>query len=371
MSKRIKYRLVAIVVISIVLLIGLWALIGQRTMTRLWTTVDRIFWMRAPNSYEMFYHYAAATVDAPELCTKISPNAYLAAPWGGGGTQISLERTECYYDTAIRFARQDLCAQVKPISTILFNGSGFSPGQCRREIAKNGPDDSYGIELPAGKELVRIFSQMGYNPETIASEHLVYDPLKLYIAYASLSKKPDIINRVFRLLESPEVNHIPKNQREMLYNLAASVTNDISWCQKIRKDALYPNSKATYHYYFRDSCIEDVAFNKRDTSLCAAIPDRQPENWVNSVKRDCFLRTSHLKQYSKKPHYSYAIPDDDLEIEQLLKALKYPLPKLTPEQLVDLVQKYLGAFDTKRGDPHYKNAREDFIRRVKLLPDFK
>lgn len=338
--------------------------------------------MRAPNSYEIFYHYVAVNVDAPEICRKISPKAYLTAAWGGQGTQISLTRSECYYDVATRFARQDLCANVVPISTVFLNGSHYSPGYCRSKIAKYGPDVSLDLALPDDKVLVRIFSQMGYDPATVISQHLTPDPLNLFDVYAQLGKKSDILKRINRLLGSPRIHDIPVEQREMLYDLAGHVTNDIRWCQKIRTDALSPDSryfKNTSHEYFRDTCILQVAYNTKRVSLCAAMPDRPPDkDHIIPEKRTCSLQLAH-PQYIFA-HYRYLIPRDEQVIANLLKALNYPLPNwsnASSREILDVYHRFLLALTKypdnmfkKKENSFYNEAREDFIRRVKTLLDF-
>ena len=158
--------------------------------------------LRAPNAHEIFYHYAAVTVNEPQFCEKISPKAYLTAGWGGEGSQISLERSECYYDVAIRFARQELCSKVIAINTDTLDGSWYSPDYCQKEIKRHGPNDSYGNELPGKKELIEIFSQMGYDYLTVIEQKLIPNPLNLFDVYIKIGEEEDILKRIEGLLNS-------------------------------------------------------------------------------------------------------------------------------------------------------------------------
>lgn len=344
---------------------------------------DTLTGKRVPNSHEMFYRYAAVTVYAPEICEKISPQAYITAGWGGDGQQISLVRSECYFDVARRFARKDLCKNVVPISTAALDGSYYSPSRCRAEIAKNGPDDSYSVELPADKDLLEIFSQMGYDPSIVINQNLIPNPLNLFDIYAQLGQKKDILTKIHQFLESSKVNNLPLEQKEMIYDLAAHVTNDIQWCQKIRADAPYPDShyfKNTSHEYFRDTCIMQIAYNLKNASLCAEMPQRPADRYhIITLKQNCSGQLTHPEYISS--HYEYMIPEDEKIIASLLNTLDYPLPswnKVPPGQIMDTYHKFLLGLTKYPADkyptnenPNYEKSRNAFIGRVKTLPDFK
>ena len=341
-------------------------------------TVDQTVGLRPPNSDEIFYHYAAVAVNEPTICEKISPKAYLTAGWGGEGSQVSLERSECFYDVAIRYARKELCVNVKPINTSFLNGSRYSPGPCRDEIAKHGPDASYVGELPCAKNLIRIFDRMGYTPPTVFAEKLTVDPHSLFDAYVQIAKDKDIVNRIEIFLKSSRSDTIPARQREMLYDMTGHLTNDIWWCQKIRKDALYPDShygKNTSHEYFQDTCILEIAYNTRNGSLCGAMSERPSDKYhVITKKQICSAQLKNPQLISPGAHYRYFVPESEEVVAELLKELNYPLPdwkKDSPVELHNVYFNFLLALEyPKVNNPSYAKAREDFIRRVRTLPDY-
>ncbi len=341
-------------------------------------SADQTAALRQPNSDEIFYHYAAVAVNEPATCEKISPKAYLTAGWGGEGAQVSLERSECNYEIAIRYARKELCVHVKPINTAFLNGSRYSPGPCRDEIAKHGRDLSYGIELPGAKDLIRIFDRMGYTPQSVIAEKLTVDPHNLFDVYIQIAKDKDTVSRVKGFLKSSRADTIPVRQREMLYDMTGHLTNDIRWCQKIRADALYPDShyfKNVSHEYFQDTCILEIAYNTRDGSLCDAMPDRPADkDHVITKKQVCSAQLKNPHLISPGAHYGYFVPESEEVVAEILKALDYPLPDWkndSPEELSNVYFNFLLALEYPKVDnPSYAKAREDFIRRVRTLPDY-
>ncbi len=345
--------------------------------------------LRQPNDNEILYHYAAVSVNEPELCAKISPNAYLSAGWTQKGYQISLERSECYYDVAIRFAREDLCEKVKPINQGSLDGSQYSPSPCREKIRKNGPDDSSGNDLPSNDKLVTIFSQMGYTPAVVIEQKLTRNPLNLFDVYAKLGEEKDILERIKAVTDSPDMNRVTIEQLEILYDLAAHKTNDVHWCEKIREDVLRPDShygENTSHEFSRDWCIFEVACNAKDTSLCQSMPERpRIKDRFFTLKESCAHQiTESLKFKDNKSHYGYFLPRDEEIIASILKILNYPLPDfkdLSQDEIHKIYSDFLLELTYPEKDDSfnppsflykeiYKTAREEFIRRVKTLPDF-
>lgn len=172
---------------------------------------------------------------------------------------------------------------------------------------------------------------------------------------------------------------IPMEQREILYDMTGHLTNDIRWCQKIRKDALYPDShyfKNTSHEYFQDTCILEIAYNTRDGSLCGAMPERPADkDHVITKKQTCSAQLKNPQFISPGAHYGYFVPESEEVIAELLKALDYPLPdwnKASRVEVHDIYLNFLLALEhPKVNDPSYAKAREEFIRLVGTLPGYK
>lgn len=99
---------------------------------------------RKANSLEFAYTYFAADRWMPEICEKISPEAYLAAARGGRGYQISYTRSECYYNLALEARYAEYCTHVVPKPSRFLDGRAMTEEACRAEVAKGSGLNSVG-----------------------------------------------------------------------------------------------------------------------------------------------------------------------------------------------------------------------------------
>lgn len=76
----------------------------------------------------------------PELCNKISERAHVTAGFSSEGHQVYLERSKCFYDTALRHKDISLCARVKSVSTIFMSGYKISEAGCEKQISRDVPN---------------------------------------------------------------------------------------------------------------------------------------------------------------------------------------------------------------------------------------
>src|SRR3989344_4321708 len=74
--------------------------------------------LRVPDEKELFFHKVAVDFEIPELCNKISSQAYYSAPFAPPGYQISLVRSRCFINVAEKMKDQNLCKEVRSISTL-------------------------------------------------------------------------------------------------------------------------------------------------------------------------------------------------------------------------------------------------------------
>ena len=114
-----------------------------------------------------------------------------------------------------------------------------------------------------------------------------------------------------------------------LFELAADVSNDTSWCLRIPEDQIdsnaAPKSKSPSPYQ-RDRCILEVASNIREPETCKLIPVRA-DDWPGALSR----RSVCERQAARPPdkyHYDAPVPQTDDETRQIIAALGYPLPDI-------------------------------------------
>lgn len=89
----------------------------------------------APTKMDDFLMNVAVEFQEPGICEKINPDSIGGeAGFGTPGHQISLMKSDCYYDLAVRMNDLSLCDKVRPISERFLNGSDENPSQCRKEL---------------------------------------------------------------------------------------------------------------------------------------------------------------------------------------------------------------------------------------------
>ena len=114
----------------------------------------------APNVFESAYEYLAITLDAPELCDKISPDTVEHGPiFGNSDMRIRYLQSMCFFNMAAKRRDPSLCRRVRTISTFWRDGSGVTEDACRGAIAKGPWGGNYGTGV--------VLGVMGYPDEEI------------------------------------------------------------------------------------------------------------------------------------------------------------------------------------------------------------
>jgi hypothetical protein len=143
---------------------------------------------RDANKYELSYQTIASNTGNPTLCYKISPNALdNGAPWSPRGIQISYTRSDCFLKTALNSKNSSLCSEVKPISTLILDGSDYNPEECRRMVATNG-NTTWGAGYfgPDGPRW--LLEELGYTDDMIPvsmKENWRYNSTQYWFDYYS------------------------------------------------------------------------------------------------------------------------------------------------------------------------------------------
>ncbi len=162
------------------------------------TSMD--FLGRKPNAHEWFYEEAAVDTGEQSICEKIGKKSYYVVPgifpWGGRqDTKAFLERSYCFYEIALNTKNPVLCDQVVPIHTFFYDGSGWTPENCRQDITtEHGNSNATGTHIPAN-DFKQIFQEMGYTQDVIIKENS--DAYKRSISYREGNSDPGIIHFLY------------------------------------------------------------------------------------------------------------------------------------------------------------------------------
>ena len=153
----------------------------------------------APNAFEAAYEYLAITLDAPELCERISPDTVEHGPiFGNSDMRIRYLQSMCFFNMAAKRRDPSLCKRVRTISTFWRDGSGVTADTCRGAIAKGPWGGNYGTGM--------VLGVMGYPDEEIRKVYpdhpapdrsykfmsdFTYSSARLKVLKARLDRLPD------------------------------------------------------------------------------------------------------------------------------------------------------------------------------------
>jgi hypothetical protein len=281
--------------------------------------------MRTPNAHETFYQYVAFELDDSELCEKLSLSAMIP-----GGIFISpgYARSDCYANIARRYDRPWLCLSAKRLGSFAIFSQQTSRLSCLVEVFRHTPDAGISTYMPSPGDLVSIFAEMGYRPEELYREGITPPLLNLPDAYRRLAQYPDLLERIGRVTNRPRSSpRLTLDEQMHLFELAAHVSGDVSWCQKIPADLLEPGAKRNAkgpRLFQLDRCILEIASNRRRPDFCKSIPDHA-DDWTGPMSR----RELCKRQAARPPDkFSYGppAPDSDEVTRKIISTLGYPLP---------------------------------------------
>jgi hypothetical protein len=330
--------------------------------------------MRPPNSHETFFQYIAFELDAPALCEKLSPSSVIP---GGIFIAQSYARSDCYAKIALRYDRPSLCWNAKRLGLPAILSEQISPLRCLVNVMRRAPDVGISTYMPAREDLVSIFAEMGYRPEALYREGITPPLLNIPDAYRRLGDHPDLLPRITALTSAPGSSLTPA-ERMHLFELAARVSNDVSWCLRIPADLLDPATERKPKVpglFQRDRCVLEVASDTRKPDSCKLIPVRA-DDWPGMMSR----RSICEGQASRPPdkyHYGAPTPPTEDETRQIITALGYPLPDVRDVSANEIETAcfyfmwQMAATDrNENNNPATGAARVKFLSRVAALPSY-
>jgi hypothetical protein len=106
--------------------------------------------IRTPNPHETFYQYVAFELDAPSLCEKLSPSAFIP---GGVFIAQSYARSNCYAKIALRHDRPSLCWKAERLGMPAILSEQTSPLSCFVDVIRRAPDIGISTYMPARADL--------------------------------------------------------------------------------------------------------------------------------------------------------------------------------------------------------------------------
>lgn len=124
---------------------------------------------RPSNYHEAFYTQIAGSFGDSNMCEKISPRAiHEVLPSFDIKYRVSFQRSECYFDAALRRKDKTLCDLVKRVVTLPLNSSDVSASECQRLLKNSGSSNSGNARFsptPFFDPSANIMHEMGYLDE--------------------------------------------------------------------------------------------------------------------------------------------------------------------------------------------------------------
>jgi hypothetical protein len=330
--------------------------------------------MRGPNPHETFYQYVAFELDDAALCEKLSPSSFIP---GGIFIARSYARSDCYAKIALRYDRPSLCWRARRLGTPAVLSEQTSPLSCFVDVMRRAPDLGASTYMPAREDLVSIFAEMGYRPEELYREGITPPLLNIPDAYRRLAEHSDLLQRIAAVTSAPGSSLSPAELMH-LFELAAHVGNEVSWCVRIPGDLLDPRTerKAKVPDLFqRDRCILEVASNTRQPDSCKLIPVRA-DDWRAIMSR----RSVCERQAARPPdkfRYGAPTPQTDDETRQIIRVLGYPLPDVSAVSANEIetgdfyfIWQMAATDKAANNNPAAAAARAKFLARVAALPSY-
>ncbi len=260
--------------------------------------------LQMPTDLDDFYLVTATSLEAPEICAKISASAK-----GGGGSergyQIRTMQAECYMQLAATLHDSGLCDRVKPVRTEYRDGSKVDKSYCVAQMSAPGVSTPY--DMPAFAKLVQ---KAGYDDARIINFRYNYGRYNspVYYTYRKLIEDPQLLRALRQApsyAEPPSPSKIrPANPAEYLYQAVAVDKNVPELCAKVSANALYTDPfKQTV--LLRSNCYFALAHNDLNQAFCDQLPQAQTSPYV---KHDSREECRHTVEIFSRPN----LPKDGL-----------------------------------------------------------
>jgi len=326
---------------------------------------------RPATESETVLGFFAENLGEADLCSRISWAAFqrYSVLFGGGGA--SYARSDCYEGVAQRNHEPEICWRVRPLIDIDPFSSGYSALSCWQRAKRGGGTQ---ITLPPAT-ITRAFEALGYDADTLYLEGVIGPAIRPADVYRGLERKPGIVERVQQALGRPVAALGPDGQ-SYLAQLSAVTTGDPQWCARIPATTAIP----TQAIPFRDWCYLTVAYDTWDGRICERMTPAAGEVKVMQAKAHG-VRPEIAEQFSARadcarighwvgprPHYGPEVPPDATQIESLVAALGFDMPRardLPVYEIAAYYERFLDALQADRpGDSQHQVARAKLLSRI-------
>ena len=318
------------------------------------------FTMHPASEKDDFLYVVAWTLKEPTLCGKIDPHA-IGRPDQRDSTDFTYMQSDCYRNVNAMIHEPQLCDNVKSAGVDRLVGSFVAKFRCRKQKY------TWGSAMPgSGPNFIRAMKSFGVTDEYLTKIH--YERRQDTYLLPILNELQADLIFLSRLQASPSYAELPApgHQRdahplEFLDQVVAVQWDIPDLCQKISPNArAYPSS--AYALSLQATCFANIAFNRRDDSLCRKLPRAKNSQETNQgtflegcMKNVAILRGPNSHSGRSGPGVVPTWP----QFQEAIQELGYPpttswlhLPRPTPEEYGNYLWELTGP------------ERDDFVRRI-------
>ena len=336
---------------------------------------------RLPNEHELFYTAVAANFGEPKICEKISKRALDERGPDLGSTKwrVFVQRSACYFYSALKTKNANLCDSVKEILTVPSNKAGMSQSECREILEKHG---QYGYEpSPDYHSLGGFMREMGYSDEDFYAAEYAENSTNnsIYRYYETIRNTEPFKTKVRSLVSYDEPYSQdrlrPANEDEILTQMFAVENSLPDFCTRVSPNS-YVEGAAGLRWSWpvppkvalRNACFYAVAQNVHQSVLCAKIlPFEAHTIGGSSVTQDgCEMQLKiQQKDKSWRGYYPPVYFQAMAPFLRILQKLGYASPFLSNNDRVDWSHFY--RYLEFEAPPEQK---AEFLKRAQALPSF-
>jgi hypothetical protein len=322
--------------------------------------------MHPASDMDDFYYVAAWTLKEPTVCGKLNANA-IGRPDQRDSTDFTYMHSDCYRNVAAMLHAPQLCRYVKSAGTDRLIGSLVAKFSCRKQ------QNTLGSAMPgSGPNFVGAMRSVGFGDEQLAEFLYKGRPDSYLDPILQLLRADAAFLSRLNASTSYDEPFISENRRqtyslEFLDAIVAAEWDLPFLCHKISPNAQAQDLRGDTAP-LRAVCFQDIAFNRKDDSLCQKIESAPNFEKTNQgyLRQGCMKNVTVLRDPNAHvgfSHYGSVYFPSWPQFQEAFQQLGYPattpwlqLPHPTPEEY----ENYMGHL----AYPNQFTDRADFVRRV-------
>ncbi len=212
---------------------------------------------RAPNDLETAYIGAAARLQEPSLCYRVSTKALYRI------RKASLVRSRCFYYVALNTGTLSWCDEVQPIPVGASLMNWLEPERCRLQVRRLRKNANYRVNF----DHKLLLTEMGYSPLDVPDQFLHEGKTDWRGFFEYLASHEDRVASsafVKRLSKLPNFNDVERAEDQTLYFTDKQQDREYYWM-------LQRSMKLCFQGRGSDNCKPEIYAKMR----------RQPKDWGN------------------------------------------------------------------------------------------